>query len=362
MSRLLVYPVNRKSSSFARYRNLICEFDSVVCVVARGNGYNKKNACILDNGKVLDIILTEDYEAELDLCDTVLFLDTEEYLSINLYYEKICNAEKCGKKVLLCKSVDNSLRQAKLAMGNNVRVIGENSDLITLIERSCLKKMDVPVIAVLGMGSTCNKFDLQLDLKDYFQHRGFKVLSIGTKEFSELFGMYNLPDYIFDSKISLTEKILRLNDFFYEIIRKKKPDICIIGIPGGIMPLDNYFYNDFAEIPYIITNAIKADISILSTYYFPAINDDFFSNLSEHIKHKFGYIIDYFHISNVAYSIDTSDDVPEISYLHNDYKKVEEIIKNNNFTTSNVFNVFSDQRYKLYKMMEDELSSNLEII
>lgn len=111
-------------------------------------------------------------------------------------------------------------------------------------------------------------FDIQLGLRKVFQKAGYTVMQLGTKKYSSLFGFDPLPKFILESGDS-QQKVLDFNHYVYEKAKSDNADVVIIGIPGGIMPNNPYQFTEFGEPAFLIGNALKSDVSVLSLYCAP---------------------------------------------------------------------------------------------
>lgn len=360
MNKIAIFPFDKNSSVIARYCDMVTGYTLKELISPKGKILDGKDACVIDKGKEIGINISEDFSASIDNVDAVMFLDSKDVKNLQLYISYINEALKSGKKIIITAKLEKRLKQANLNIGNDYSVIGENR--VKINEAEQIKYIDVPVISVFGMGECCNKFEIQLELRRKFLSKGYTVMQIGSKEYSELFGFENMPDFVSDSSLSLKKRILDLNNYVYDALLKKPVDLVIIGIPGGVAPLDNYFYNDFGEIPYIVANALKPDVSVLSTYFFYQVNEQFLSELREYMKHKYNAVVDYFHLSSSAYTVDSTDEIPELVYLRQDWKTVQEVINNKSFNQISVFNVFGDTKISVLDKICIELEQNVEVI
>ena len=231
------------------------------------------------------------------------------------------------------------------------------------VEAVSLKRINVPIVTVFGMGDFTNKFELQLAVREPFIKKGYNVLQFGTKEYANLLNFNQLPSFLYDDSYGITKKILAFNQYLYDCVRREKPDVIILGAPGGILPLDAHFHNCFGELAYVMATAAQPDVTILSTYYFPEFNEKFLLSLREHMKQKYNCIVDYFNIANTAYSIDLMDSIPEIAYLTQNHSLVSDTIKKNIDTEDiKVFNVFDSDMPSIALQMLNDLVKNMDVL
>mgnify|MGYP001081135938 CR=1 FL=1 len=72
---------------------------------------------------------------------------------------------------------------------------------------------------------------------------------------------------MFDESKSSLEKIQKLNQFAVDLIDQKNAEVLIVGVPGGIMPISKFEFDEFGELAYLVSHAIPSDIGILNVYY-----------------------------------------------------------------------------------------------
>ena len=57
-----------------------------------------------------------------------------------------------------------------------------------------------------------------------------------------------------------------LNRTIYRKYLKERPDVMIIGIPGGFMQLNPIRYEEIGDMAYVVSQAVTPDASVLCTY------------------------------------------------------------------------------------------------
>lgn len=364
MKNVLIYPLDRETSPLLRYCNP--QKLSFVGVVPKGRGYDEKDIAEIDGGEKTDVLLSEDFGSCLDACDTVVFLKGAGIFNHKEYLERIQLAHSRRKQIILSKKILDLLKvEGECVPYDEVL---ETTDItieqcLENAESVALKKINVPIITVFGMGNFTNKFELQLAVREVFIKEGYKVLQFGSKEYASLLNFRQLPDFLYDDCCCFSKKILAFNQYLFECVRKEKPDVIILAAPGGILPLDGHFHNYFGELPYIIATAAQPDAAILSTYYFPEFNEEFLFSLREHMQHKYNCIVDYFNIANTAYSIDQTDSIPEIAYLTQSHSLVSDTIHKNIDTRKiKVFNVFDSNMPSIASHIMNDLVNNIDVI
>lgn len=267
MGKLLLYPFHTEMSPICRFSDCLSEYDGVLAVAPKSFGIHQWDAGRVDGGEQLAILVTNDFSASLMEAQAVYIDYAEAFtLSPEHYLTKINQALEYNKQVLVSDRLFQYIKGLTSdKFSERVRVIGCATIETPLQGYENTFEIPVPCISVLGAGDQTNKFDLQLGLRRYFTEAGYKVYQLGTKEYSSLFGFDALPRFLFEAG-NQREKILRLNHFIYDRVLAEQADLVIIGCPGGIMRHDPFEFDEYGEMAFLIGNAIKTDVSILSLY------------------------------------------------------------------------------------------------
>lgn len=360
MKKLIIYPYDKETSCIARYRNLIVDYELVGVIGFKGWNINLKDASYFDGGSNTSINISEDFEREIEKCDTVLFLDVNRPINLSCYILKIEIAQKFNKEILVTKKIDDLLRLNNVKL-LNYKVIGKEDryeKYLSYKKIETIKDINTPIITIFSLGEHCNKFDISLSLRRSFLRDGYKVLQLGTKEYSSIFGIQKLPDFLFNKKASFEEKVLRFNSYIYDINRNLEPDIIIITVPGGIMPISNYITNNFGELSYVISNAVKSDLGIMSIYYDGFIDMNLVSKFKLYGTYALKTPINYINIANTQ--CDINQDTHDIVYLVQNSSEIESKIKSNrelfNNNDINIFNILNSDDDNVYKKIIEDLS------
>lgn len=221
-----------------------------------------------------------------------------------------------------------------------------------------LKVNHVPVIMVQGSGDYCDKFHVEMSLRNLLMDNDFKVLHISSKPYGHLFGGHNYPNLMSMEKSHMSDIIMNLNHYVRELENKNKPDVIVLGVPGGVMPVNESFYGDFGMMNFIVSQAIEPDISIFCTWY-EEYNKDYLNALDQHFKYKFGYPYDFIHMSNVQFDYMASKELQKEHYLLYDQKVVQELITKLQDEDFPIFNMCRDEeKEQVYKEIMKLLSGS----
>ncbi len=313
--RIGIFPFANEAETVLRYGNLL-EGHQVTSVYVRGAGENgeiPREFAAMEN-----VVATTNMERFLDNCEKVLLLERcPNDVPLEQYSRCLGIAQQKRKRVTMGKSLFSKMADAGVAT-KDIEITG-NPQSNTGHAVPHIIEIPAPVIAVLGVGEHCDKFECQLLLKRALDSRGYNSLCISSSELGVLFGMSLYPDFIFCKDVELHDKVIRFNHYLAKMCEAQKPDVIVVGIPGGITPLAPCEDNYFAEIPYIISNALEVDSGILCIYHHqdPAQYD--FDWAAMYARMKFNIPLDYFFLSRHKMEYDLENQKIDFSFLDQEY-------------------------------------------
>jgi peptide maturation system protein (TIGR04066 family) len=295
---------------------MLDNYEIIAAIPEKGYGLEGKDICVLDGGEPTGVTFHSPYEVEVPLYDIAL----SELINDNLSLE--------------------------------IPRIREASPT------EMLKEIPIPVVTVLGSGTDCQKFDIQLGLREMFLKEGYKVSQFGTKSYSNLFGFDPIPDY---SEFPLWKKVYAYNDLFYEKCKQENSDVIIIGVPGGVMPITLYACEKFGEEAFAISNAAKPDITVFSSYFAIPIQE-YFDSYRYFMQFRLGANNVVFHMSNTKIIPDVN--LNRIDYLTLESKFVlDEIKRKTPEFSSQLFNALVvDSANTAYEGIKEKLQQNVCVL
>jgi len=300
MNKLLIYPYSQEDSYFLFYPDLVKEY-MVKSLVVMGKIHEKSD---WTNMGSQDIAISDDFEGELEKCDSVLFISTYFELIKDVYVARIKKAIEQGKEVILSFTIYKECKK-ELEGYEKVKILDK------LIDKSEYPNMhseklgspSIPVVTVLSPGENCEKFEAQLEMKKAFERKGYKILQFGSKEYASLFGMEVFPDFLFANNVCLSDKVDMFNFYVNKMLLHTDYDAVIISMPGGMLPIDKTFHNHYGELSLVVSHAFDIDINVLCTYYNPELTYDTIKELCSAVGSRLGCITEYVFISNMQFRI-----------------------------------------------------------
>ncbi|MCX7747536.1 MAG: TIGR04066 family peptide maturation system protein [Clostridia bacterium] len=363
--KLVVYPYDLEFTPILRHKELLRDFEITGIVSPKGWGLEGRDAGFTDKGSKLNITVESRLENVIYSCDTVLITESLRKFDFEkLVMPNIVLAVK-EKKNIICslrleEHIHNRIKRLCEEEGISFRYCynSETQPLKPDIEH--IKEIRTPVIFVLGVAERTHKFHIQLALREQLSQMGYKVGQIGSRRCCELMEFHSFPYFMYSKGLSETEKIMLFNNFVKEIELKEKPDVIIIGIPGGIMPFNKEFSNHFGIFAYEVSQAVIPDAVIFSTLYEDYL-PYYFELMNSTVKYKLGFDIDCFNLSNIQLDWNKSTEDKKLSFVTVDSGFIEN--KKDKLSAANVqiYNVLNQEdEVKIAEFLVDRLSCREE--
>lgn len=317
---VIVYPYAIEHSFIKEFKNLF-NHNIVRFMCCNGilpvNYENSKNEYCTFNDLVENKITLNDFDT---FCIIDKVPDADELYNI---VEFMCS----NGKNIICVEEEYLSRISEMCERHHVKLLQNNFEEIEYPEKnwhddSEILNIDVPIVAIMGIGRNVQKYNLQLYFRDRFINKGYKVSQIGTKKISELFDFHSLPDFLFNNDYSDVDKVYAFNRMIKKISIHEKPDVILLGIPDSIIALNSKHRFSFGLYAYEIFSAIQPDFVIASLMANDSYNDEFYSNISEMVKHKYNINIDAYFVSQFC-PISNSLWAEKLTYAYLPQVKIE---------------------------------------
>jgi peptide maturation system protein (TIGR04066 family) len=344
--KIVVYPYDASHVNLFRYKKLIPDFDFVGAVSPIGWSLTGTDIGESDGGDKIDLTVVDCFSKVDKRYDFVFIAESE--IKIDFFtelYPVIRNEIVKGKSIIcgidLNSSEKNELVNLCTQNGSRLSFINNTSSIQSDPNYENLKVIETPVVFVLGSGENTRKFDIQLQLKEQLEKRGYKISQIGSKNYCRFFDFHSYPDFMFSTEIE-SSKIVKLNTLFKNIEMDENPDIFIIGIPGGMLPYNSVLTNRFGITAFEVAQAIQPDFAIYSAYYNKYL-PEYFNEISLTSRYRLGFEIDCFNIAPTQIDWNLSNEVLETHYSTYSHKLVNESLKIYNDLRKPVVNIFNSK-------------------
>ena len=307
MKKILLFPYHPDMQILVRYRRNLKDVRIVGFY-----SYREDETEILKLNQLIGS--TGSFEEMLLECNQVILLENYRGCEIKKYYEVIEKAIACGRTAALVPQLKNELESEKLK-GCTFLTNEFNLNLSKPLLRERTKyPVELPVLAVFGMGKNCCKFENQICLNAILEKAGYRAAWISSNPLGVLFGAVTLPDFLFEETIPFEEKVFRLNHLLFRISNADLADVCIIGVPEGISQFEKYEFHHFAEYALVIGNAVNVDGAVLCTYFLEDLSVEGIKELMFHSGEKFGFLVDLVSIGTSGFQM--MDGELDIVYLY----------------------------------------------
>lgn len=359
MKKLAIYPFIYEHRELIMYSDYMKNYQLAACVTL-----NKvETECFMREFKGLpEIIISEEFEKAIKVCDTVLCLFSSDILlKKEKYIEKIEQALQSGKEILLSRECNDYLGLEKK---DGISILGKydgNGYISETKQVEYIRNIEIPAIGIMGLGRFCNKFCTESEVYEFFRKSGYKILHFGSKEYVPLYGGKLIPEFVFDRSIPVTTRIIKWNQYLFDTCNREQPDLVIVGMPGGIMPLNNKILNDYGEIPFILSSGIKIDVGILCSFFYDQVDEKYFNEYKNYCKYKMNCSADFIVMSNSScrFNLDSQESILEYLHYENDISN-NTIIMGKEKNPLRVYNILdTNGREKLLSEIYDQLTSGV---
>ncbi|MCT4625460.1 TIGR04066 family peptide maturation system protein [Halodesulfovibrio sp.] len=322
--KTLVYPFDKHFAVMLRKKNILatqCDFTELVSPA--GWGLSGLDAGMVDFGSTCGIIVHADFNEALRRVDTVFFTESDHMIDKEtLILPKIKLSIEKNKNIICALELTESECKllASTAKENGVVFTycrdNQQRNQIDLIseEQLLLRTINTPVVMVLGTIEDVGKFTAQVSFAEYLQDIGYKVSVIGSRGWSHLICEHSVPSFMFDKNYHEHEKVVLFNNFVKKIELEEKPDVIIIGVPGGLIQMSQQQTNRFGITAFEMINAVPPDATFISTYC-EKYTKEHILKLRTLIENRFSIEVVGFLINNTAVDYTSFDSTSKLSTL-----------------------------------------------
>lgn len=303
---VLIYPYAQEYKLFAEKIALLDEIEEVILVSPKGWGYEEEK--ISAGNKTLTV--STEYESNCKRCDEVWFLNT--CFSID-------ESKMILPKIQIAKKYQKKIRNYRTVKADKCTVQKEEKTEVV----SGIDVINTPIVLTAGLFDSENISDVELILTEGKIHEDFNVVQIASRREGEALGMRTFPQFMEDTGYTEREKIVLFNCYVKEIELVEKPDIIIIGLPGGVKSYSRDVTGDFGMLFYMVTNAVSVDMVILSVPYYEYEKDDV-ENIRKFVWEKYRVFVDYIDIMPKWIRAEDSPLANRLLYLTVDDKLVND--------------------------------------
>ena len=241
MNRIAVFPYDENFYPLLKNSESMVGFEISKVFSIRGWGYVGRNIFDVSDTTSRNIHV-EDISEKLneEEFDIFLLAEPEHNIDENYIVQIIDRMAQMNKTIWIFKSLSDEIitKIDTICEKNKVEVQFFSKDIENVVfdGEEILYDISTPIITVAGMGEKTNKMELQMDLVISLQKDKYKVVWVSSRNEALLYNGQKFPTFMDDEGVSEKKKILMYNHYLKWIEQSEKPDVILIGIPGGIMP------------------------------------------------------------------------------------------------------------------------------
>ncbi len=352
MKKILIYPYNNDAKWLLMNQEFLKDIEIIGILMNQINDVDQET-----RNKFPHIKFFTDFKATEFEYDYMLMCENIQNFNLDFYYEVYKCVKNAKKKVMLSINLLKDLRNKYEIDDSFIETIEPKWNDKSFKSDTC-EDIEVPVVTIMGMGRNCDKFSTAIALNEYAKVKGYNTLCFVSNYCGKFINVKILPEFLFDDNICLPNKILMFNHYLAQIVEKESPDLVILECPGGIMPINEYEHNFFAEVTLAITNAVIIDVAILNSYFYENANEDFFNGLIEICKNKFNVSVEAFGICGQQYRQGYGTKKITYRFMQPDYETLYKSIKNVDiFAVSDI-----EKREMIFDKAIKSLENNIETI
>lgn len=282
---------------------------SLVC--PKGIGTPAQNVSVLINGYKTNYTFTNSIETGIGLADTVIIssIDKENKALYEFALDALELSINCHKEVISFLNLDDkesAYYQERCKSPDMLHLVSAQMNTLQVEyekEQKQLHKLCVPVIYFFDLIPNCDSYEIFIKLTSRLQKDGFRVLSVSEDIYNTLWKLDTVNFWENDTSKNL---IYHLNQKVYELCQNKLPDVILIKPPNPIMRFDDNNIFDAGLTAFAVSQAVHGDACVCSAYSGTPVLD-FWSNICDSIKFKFGLPVLGVHISNQFIDLTTNE-------------------------------------------------------
>ena len=295
--KLAVFPYNNEVSSLWKYSDLLWEFEIKNLIAPKGWGLTGENVKWNSNGQAINLSIQDNLSAnEYGQIDTIWITEEINKMDSDVAKMMLEKLSHFDKEIIYTSYICSELKKIIINTDKAINLSDFKNIKKELSPSNHRYSIDVPVIMVMGTSIMTEKFDLQLCIRKDLQNMGYKVSQVGSKSFCELFGFHSIPEWFFDCTYLEADKISMFNMFIKSIEIEEKPDVIVVGVPEGIIPLTQKHHFNYGIYAFEICCAVAPDYAVLTLPY-GEYNDEFYAEMTTLCQYRLNVTLDSFYVS-----------------------------------------------------------------
>lgn len=353
MKMMTVFPFTPEVKSIIRFRDQMAGYEIRAIL-----SFKEHAVQLCEYQRQTGIFCTTEIEEALNQCDCLLLMNNNTKQTLDKYHKTYEMAKNDGKEITMSMVLWHEMFPDQ-EPDSQVHLLSNVEPVKEYFECSQLLEIQVPIVAVMGLGESCDKFETQMQMKEAFKEKGYHAYSLSSNDLGSLFSMDTYPEFMHQKNLSFSEKVFKLNSYLYDICEENHPDVILLGLSGGIVPLSKYDHNYFAETVLVAANALKIDIGVLCHYF---MDDDEmipYEEMQELAWNRYSVPIEAFVMSRQR--VGFSGDSKGLDYMFLDDERVSQRkVSDIHFSSASVTD--EKQMKKVFYRVINLLANNLDFV
>ena len=308
----IIYPFNDTLIPIIPHLALPDFGESMLKVIDANRKYlHGKDIGYIKNQPDTQICISDNLVDELKLCDVLIYMDeNHEAISDDIAIVDMQKAIRLQKKVICLRNLpgDKVKELSELAATIETEfhyLCNDVQNQERFVNYEIPFELYSPSASIIMVGETLEGLEgehICLSVADEMEAMGYHCVTVLESKYTQVLNAIPYPSFLRAGKSIESEKVYYLNNFLRKIDEIENPDVIILHLPDPMMKYNQMFCNGFGIIPYLVSQAILPDCFILCTQ-FEDVEAKFFDSLSANFENRFGYGIDFIHMSNMMFDI-----------------------------------------------------------
>ncbi|MCL2189111.1 MAG: TIGR04066 family peptide maturation system protein [Defluviitaleaceae bacterium] len=312
--KLVLFPASHNMCAVARHVHLLRGYQLHSIMESSSLMLNKKDISEVDGGNPAGIMIDDVSNEIIKSCD-VLYIDYNESYRKREIYERVMNVAKVhGKELIISK-------REKCSLGDELIKKSINTNKV----RPIINDINVPVIFILSQGERTDQLAVELTLYSHFMEQGYKITHIGSTDVGCLFGFDCTPAFLHEDRCA-EEKIIMFNNYVRTSIERDASDVVIISVSDAIMKYNNRILNGLGVMPFVMTNAVRSDVSLYCMHFAENLNE-YIKEIKMYCHYRFDCKPSYFCVANTAVRYEANTNADKLNYTALDSQFVLDSLK-----------------------------------
>lgn len=321
--KTLLYPFDDECEAFLEFHSWMEYID----IVAVDTPYGWGNMNLPEKGNIQQV------GSQVKGIELLWIVESNNKITLDEFEKRLIFLTQDIKSIFVSRklSAEEFAKLEEVAKTNSARIIVEKDIIGTLPEQNfeeteseyALKDIDIPIVMIAGAGENCNKFELELLIANKLREIGYKVSVVTSRPNVNCLGVHSFPTFMFESLKEESKKIIAYNNYVKYLSEMEKPDIFVLGIPGGILPITRRQPEHFGVSAFEVFNGVKPDYMIFNLYNVD-VESKYLSEIKMLMRYRFDVEIDAFYISNYIQDGLSLNTLMPIKYIRQQQHDVEE--------------------------------------